>query len=130
MVDLDAHCRFFNQLADLVDPRYYHAEEREPHNPKFMKRDAAAAAKQAFKEARKANKLARLDPDGPKTTTQLQAQQREAVATDSGSVPAPALGTLRLPAAGTGAPSREELLRRLHAKMEVRLQCTHIVLLP
>jgi len=74
-LDVSSHSRFFDYLADLVDPKYYHAEEREHINTKYMKHDERAATKRAFKEQYKQNKRAKLDPDAVKTTTELQRKQ-------------------------------------------------------
>jgi hypothetical protein len=125
MVDMAAavagHCRFFDYLADLVDPKFYHADDREHINPKYMKHAERAATKRAFKEQYKQNKRAKLDPDAVKTTTELHKKQaQEAAERQAAGEPAgglAALGTLHLSAGGQ--PSREELLQRLHAKMEV-----------
>lgn len=69
-------CKFFDHLADLVDPRYFY-EEREPIDVRYLKKSARAATKRAFKEQYKKNKRIKLDPDAVKTTTQLQQQQQE-----------------------------------------------------
>ncbi|WIA40686.1 hypothetical protein OEZ86_004382 [Tetradesmus obliquus] len=124
MVDMAAavagHCRFFDYLADLVDPKFYHADDREHINPKYMKHAERAATKRAFKEQYKQKKRAKLDPDAVKTTTELhkkqaqEAAERQAAGEPVGGLAA--LGTLHLSAGGQ--PSREELLQRLHAKME------------
>ncbi|KAF6254094.1 surfeit locus protein 6-domain-containing protein [Scenedesmus sp. NREL 46B-D3] len=117
------HCRFFDYLADLVDPKFYHADDREHINPKYMKHAERTATKRAFKEQYKQNKRAKLDPDAVKTTTQLHKKQaQEAAERQAAGEPAgglAGLGTLHLSAGGQ--PSREELLHRLHAKMELCL---------
>lgn len=130
LLDVGSHCRFFDRLADLVDPQFYHAnDDREPINPKYMKQADRAAIKRVFKEQHKQNKRAKLDPDAITTTTQLQAaqaqaaadkqqqQQSAAAAGGGGARQQQQPGLLQLSAGA--APSREELLQRLHAKMEV-----------
>lgn len=123
-LDVGSHCRFFDRLADYVDPKFYHSQEDREHiNPKYMKRDERAAIKRAFKEQHKQNKRAKLDPDAIKTTTELQRQQAEKAASqEQQQHQAPAavqqMGKLHLPA--SGSLSRNDLLKRLHAKMEVR----------
>lgn len=116
MMDVAGQCRFFNYLADLVDPKFYHANDREHVSLKYMKRDERAATKRAFKEQYKQNKRAKLDPDAVKTTTELQQQQAEDDKEQKQQ--SQQIGKLHLSAGGQ--PSREELLKRLHAKMEVR----------
>eukprot|EP00775_Hariotina_reticulata_P003504 gene3504-3773_t len=129
-LDVSSHSRFFDYLADLVDPKYYHAEEREHINTKYMKHDERAATKRAFKEQYKQNKRAKLDPDATKTTTELQRKQaqhqqqehdsqhqQEAAAAGGSNQQHQQLGKLHLSAGAQ--PSREELLKRLHAKMQV-----------
>lgn len=126
-LDVGSHVRFFDRLADYVDPKFYHADEDREHiNTKYMKRDERAAVKRAFKEQHKQNKRAKLDPDAIKTTTELQRQRAEEAAEQQQQQQsiqrAPAavqqMGRLHLPA--SGQVSREDLLKRLHAKMEVR----------
>lgn len=123
MMDLGGQCRFFDYLADLVDPKYYHSDDREHINPKYMKHAERATTKRAFKEQYKQNKRAKLDPDAIKTTTELHKKQAQEAAErgDAGDPLAQLqqLGKLHLSAGGQ--PSREELLQRLHAKMEVRV---------
>ena len=72
---VDEHSRFFNHLADLVDPRYFHEDSREPVNLRYMKKEARMSTKRAFKEQHKKNKRAKLDPDAAKTTTEVQRQK-------------------------------------------------------
>jgi hypothetical protein len=74
---VDEHSRFFNHLADLVDPRYFHDDGREHVNLKYMKKEARMSTKRAFKEQHKKNKRAKLDPDAAKTTTEVQRQQMQ-----------------------------------------------------
>lgn len=124
-LDVGSHVRFFDRLADYVDPKFYHAdEEREHINTKYMKRDERAAVKRSFKEQHKQNKRAKLDPDAIKTTTELQRQRAEEGAEQQQQQPiqraqaaVQQMGRLHLPA--SGQVSREDLLKRLHAKMEV-----------
>lgn len=71
-------CRFFDHLADLVDPKYYYDDQREPVNMRFMKKTARSAAKAALKEHYKQNKRAKLDPDAAVTTVELQRSKQEA----------------------------------------------------
>lgn len=124
-LDVGSHCRFFDRLADYVDPKFYHSQEDREHiNPKYMKRDERAAIKRTFKEQHKQNKRAKLDPDAIKTTTELQRQQAEKAASQEQQQQHQAraavqqMGKLHLPA--SGSLSRDDLLKRLHAKMEVR----------
>jgi hypothetical protein len=133
-LDIGSHVRFFDRLADYVDPKFYHADEDREHiNTKYMKRDERAAVKRAFKEQHKQNKRAKLDPDAIKTTTELQRQRAEAAEQQQQEQQrrAPAavqqMGQLHLPA--SGQLSREDLLKRLHAKMEVRVSRA-VMLLP
>lgn len=130
-LDVSSHVRFFDRLADYVDPKFYHADDDREHiNPKYLKRDERAAVKRAFKEQHKQNKRAKLDPDAVKTTTELQRQRAEAAGQEqqqqqipgSSRLPAAAaqMGRLHLPA--SGQVSREDLLKRLHAKMEVSVR--------
>eukprot|EP00879_Flechtneria_rotunda_P023180 GHRR01024506.1.p1 GENE.GHRR01024506.1~~GHRR01024506.1.p1 ORF type:complete len:135 (+),score=45.85 GHRR01024506.1:584-988(+) len=124
MMDIAAQCRFFDYLADLIDPKYYFDEDREHVNTKFMKHDERAATKRAFKEQYKQNKRAKLDPNAIKTTTELQKKQAQELQQDRQDAKQQASqpGTLNLP--GGDQPSREELLKRLHAKMEVSRVCS------
>eukprot|EP00878_Enallax_costatus_P025947 GHUV01027810.1.p2 GENE.GHUV01027810.1~~GHUV01027810.1.p2 ORF type:complete len:155 (+),score=47.92 GHUV01027810.1:320-784(+) len=119
MMDVAGQCRFFNYLADLVDPKFYQASDREHVNTKYMKRDERAATKRAFKEQYKQNKRAKLDPDAVRTTTEVQQKQAEEAKEQQRQQEqhGQQMGTLHLSAGGQ--PSREELLKRLHAKMEV-----------
>jgi hypothetical protein len=91
-------CQYFDHLADLVDPKYYHDDGREPVNPKYMKKTARIATKQAFKEQYKQNKRAKLDPDAAKTTTELQRQQLDGgdASSDSDGEAGPGPGSLGL----------------------------------
>ncbi|GBF94110.1 hypothetical protein Rsub_07097 [Raphidocelis subcapitata] len=145
-------CRFFDRLADLIDPRFYYDDEREPLNLRFMKKAARGAAKAALKESAKQGKRARLDPDAAVTTVELQrnrAEAKKAAAAGGGGAGggAPAGGGgggggqppdaqrggaaepgpgsarqqgqgFRLNISSGPAPSRDELLRRLHQRME------------
>lgn len=142
--------QYFDHLADLVDPKYYHDDGREPVNLKYMKKTARIATKQAFKEQYKQNKRAKLDPDAHKTTTELQRQQldRGDASSDSEGEAGPGPGSLGLGvihlSSGDAltpfqckttcasqltccwlwcsgpAPTREELLARLRQKLQVR----------
>lgn len=117
-MDIASQCRFFDYLADLVDPKFYHSDVHDHVNTKYMKRDERAATKRAFKEQYKQNKRAKLNPDAIATTTELQKKTAgEAKEQKQHSEQLQSLGRLHLPAGGQ--PSRDELLKRLHAKMQV-----------
>lgn len=126
MLDVGSHCRFFDRLADYVDPKFYHADDDREHiNPKYMKRAERAAVKRAFKEQHKQNKRAKLDPDAIKTTTELQQKRAEAATQEQQQQQQPGHGQAAVQQMGKlhlsvgGQPSRDDLLKRLHAKMEV-----------
>ncbi len=71
-------CRFFDGLADLIDPKYFYSNDNDTVNLRFMKHSQRAATKSAFKEQKKKNKRAKLDPDAAKTTTELQQAKHKA----------------------------------------------------
>lgn len=73
---MEAHAAFFDHLVELVPAKHYFADDAEaPVNLKYLKKDAKAAAKAAFKQQYKANKRAKLDPDQARTTLELQQQR-------------------------------------------------------
>jgi hypothetical protein len=70
--------RFFDHMADLVDPRFYHDEQRDAPNRRFLKKAARAAAAAESKALAKASKRARLDPDAAVSTIALQRSKQAA----------------------------------------------------
>ena len=73
--DLARNAKFFDRLVDLVPAKYYHPDDHELVNVKYLKKNAKAAAKQAMKEQYKQNKRIKLNPDTAKTSLQIQKQQ-------------------------------------------------------
>ena len=132
------HARFFDHLVELVPAKHYYEDEFAKVNPRFLAKAAREAHKAEVKAKAKLSKRDELDPDKATTTLEFQrrksqAQQKpglDAAGTDdgpstsgrpadngSGGTAAPPGLTLQL---SSGAASRQELLERLHKKMEVR----------
>jgi hypothetical protein len=61
-------CRFFDHMADLIDPRFYYDDKRDAPNPRYLKKAARHAARAEAKVLAKATKRAKLDPDAALTT--------------------------------------------------------------
>ena len=77
--------RFFDHLVELVPAKHYLEPDSEQVNVKYLKKSARDEAKAAFKQQHKENKRAKLDPDRPRTTLELQreaAQRAEASGSD------------------------------------------------
>jgi len=71
-------CKFFDHMADLIDPRFYYDDGRETVNLRFMKKAARGAVKETLKQHKKENKRAKLDPDTALTTIELQRSKQAA----------------------------------------------------
>lgn len=84
---VQGHSQFFDRLADLIDPKYYHGAANAPLQTKYMKHSQKVAAKAALKVQKKKNKRAKLDPDAAATTTEVQKKKKQRVeqSSDSGS---------------------------------------------
>eukprot|EP00798_Chlamydomonas_sp_ICE-L_P002205 gene2205-33765_t len=121
---------FFDRLVDLIPAKYYHDEEHDRMDLRYMKKAARAEAKASFKVQHKKAKLAKLDPDTPSTVLELQQQllqgklaKAEGEMEKGSDSPAPAASepeeakltaTLNI----RGSESREELKERLAKKIE------------
>jgi hypothetical protein len=71
-------CRFFDHMADLIDPRFYYDDGRDPINLRYMKKAARNDAKAALKEKGKQQKRTKLNPEAALTTVELQKKQQAA----------------------------------------------------
>lgn len=131
MTALIQHSRFFDHLVELVPAKHYYDDDLEVLNLKFMKSAARVAAKATMKEQYKINKRAKLDPSTP--VAGPNAQQRNAQAGGASSAPdsndapstsAPASSRPGAPSLNlaAGSSSRQELLDKLHKKIEVGLR--------
>lgn len=145
--DVAEHARFFDHLVELVPASFYYEDEFARLNPRFLSKAERKAHKDDVKVKAKAAKLEKFNPD--KAATTLEVQRRRALkskgqaAADgtSGDGPSPsgqkdADSAGGQPASGqpSGAPvaaglrlqlsrstsNRNELLERLHKKVEVR----------
>mmetsp|Transcript_14118 Transcript_14118/g.30627 ORF Transcript_14118/g.30627 Transcript_14118/m.30627 type:complete len:402 (-) Transcript_14118:522-1727(-) len=64
--------QFFDHLVDLIPAKHYYADEQDRLDLVHMKKAARIAAKQELKEKYKQNKRAKLDPEAPSTTLEVQ----------------------------------------------------------
>ncbi|EFJ45299.1 hypothetical protein VOLCADRAFT_121188 [Volvox carteri f. nagariensis] len=144
--DVAEHARFFDHLVELVPAKFYYDDESARINPRHLAKAAREALKADAKSKAKIAKREKLDPDKAATTLELQRRKAQAskdhvlangaggdVATPSGRLDAvagatgqpsggqssgpPAARGLNLQLSG-GTLSRQELLERLHKKVE------------
>ena len=134
---LQEHARFFDHLVELVPAKHYYDDEHQHLNTRFLAKAAREAAKEEMKAQYKLNKRTKLDPDQAVTALDLQRRKTQAAGTSgrageqegpSTSQPAaPGKGQQQRQEQGAGLKlqlsgaslSRQELLERLHKKIEV-----------
>ncbi|KAG2446769.1 hypothetical protein HYH02_008329 [Chlamydomonas schloesseri] len=144
-VDVAEQAKFFDHLVELVPAKYYYDDEFAKVNPRFLAKAARDALKAEAKTKAKEAKRERLDPDKAATTLELQRRKSQganqkpaadggaddaapstsgrkpagaAAAAESGAAAgAAAASGLQLQLSG-GSMSRQELLERLHKKVE------------
>lgn len=142
--------RFFDHLVELVPAKHYYDDDHQHLNPRFLAKAARAAAKEEMKVQGKLNKLAKLDPDQAETALDVQRRKQQAAAGEKqqagtsgrkgdGALPAAGSQQQRGPGASgaeeqgsaglqlqlSGASlTRQELLDRLHRKIEVCIHST------
>lgn len=147
-VDVAEQAKFFDHLVELVPAKYYYDDEFAKVNPRFLAKAARDAFKAEAKTKAKEAKRERLDPDKAATTLELQRRKSQgsnqkpaaeggaaaddaapstsgrkaggaAAAASGAAAGAQAASGLQLQLSG-GSMSRQELLERLHKKVEVR----------
>lgn len=112
------HSAFFDRLVEMVPAKYFFDSDKDAVQTRYMKKDARAEAKQVIKQQRKQSKRAKLDPE--QATTALDVLKSKPIAEpsnkgepESNMVPAP-----QLHLSGNRNLSRQELLDKLHKKIE------------
>lgn len=108
---LKAHSEYFDRLVNLVPAKVYLNIDADRTAVKFLRRAERDAAKATFKQQYKIAKQAKLDPDGAKTTVQIQ-NDGKGVQTD------PEIAFEAPESVSCPAGPREELQKRLQKKLQ------------
>lgn len=133
-VGLQEHARFFDHLVELVPAKHYYDDEHQHLNTRFLAKAAREAAKEEMKAQYKLNKRSKLDPDQAATALDLQRRKTQAGTSGRAGEEGPSTSQPTVPGKGqqqrqeqgaglklqlSGASlSRQELLERLHKKIE------------